>query len=791
MNVTGEFVLPEGATLVPVSDLPEQLQRQISAQPSDYALSRRNWRSHSKILDPDSAALVRAFEKPNTIARAVARFSISNKLDAERVLDESLPLLRALVDTGLLVAAGSPESVAIVPSVEPGSSLDGWAVVTAVQAFEDCEVYQVRSGDARLGAMKIARAGVELASRAISREAAILKRLDGSVTPRVLATGVWMGRPYLVSEWIGGSEAHLASAEFQQFRDPTALEALHTIAGNIVEAYAELHQRGVIHGDVNPRNALVDAQHAVKLVDFGLARIVDDPLDASAAPRGGVSFYLDPESAKAALGGSDPGAASFAGEQYAAAAMLYQLITGSHYLNFSFEKRTMLQQIAYDVMVPFDQQSVAAWPNAERVLSKALEKAPANRFVSMTEFARAWGEVAVVNLPEARKQRGVAQNRSVRSALVGAAAAGGALMDKGMSARTSSVAYGSAGLAYALCRIACAQSDGSLLALADVWCERSLRGVGDDNAILGHSPALGAEGVGPQSFYHGALGVYAVAALVASARGDRYSQDLAADRFLGLARQPVDLVELTGGLAGTILGCAMLWNALPTRQIELHDTGNALLRRLEATLRGLAPVGSSPGPAYFGIAHGWAGVLYPVLTWLLITGEKGSDWLAARLEQLAAFAHNEGRGLRWNRGIGAPADPAFSASWCNGAAGYVFLWTQANRVTGDLRYFELAEGAASHAWENDTLNPNLCCGMAGRAYALLNFYRASGVASWLRRAKRMLERAVANAADFQGDGGSNDWRDGSLYKGNAALALLEADIERPQDARMPLFEPEA
>ncbi len=37
----------------------------------------------------------------------------------------------------------------------------------------------------------------------------------------------------------------------------------------------------------------------------------------------------------------------------------------------------------------------------------------------------------------------------------------------------------------------------------------------------------------------------------------------------------------------------------------------------------------------------------------------------------------------------------------------------------------------------------------------------------------------------------DDWRNGSLYKGDAALALLEADIERPEDARMPLFEPEA
>jgi eukaryotic-like serine/threonine-protein kinase len=788
MNVTGEFILPEGASLVRVSDLPEQLQRQISAEPGDYALSRRNWRSHSKILDPGSAALIREFEKPNTIARAVARFSASKKLDAERVLDESLPLLRSLLETGLLVAAGSPESIAVVPSVGTGSSLDGWMIVSAVQAFEDCEVYQVRSVDNRLGAMKMARAGVEFASHAIAREIAILTRLDGAVTPRVLATGVWMGRPYLVSEWIGGSEAQLACAEFQQFRDPSALEALRTIAGNIVDAYAELHERGVIHGDVNPRNVLVDAYQRVKLVDFGLALFEDDPLDVSAAPRGGVSFYLDPESATVALGGSHPPPASFASEQYAAAAMLYQLITGSHYLNFSFEKGAMLQQIAHDVMVPFNQQSVAAWPDAERTLAQALEKEPRNRFASMADFARAWREVAIVSSLEAGRQRGVLQSTGASSAVVAAAAVGGVLMDVGMAPPTTCVAYGSSGLAYTLYRTACARGDGSLLALADAWCERSLRTIGNDDAFLSDSLEIVAEGVGPHSLYHGALGVYAVATLIASARGDRHSQDFAADRFLDLARQPGDLVELTGGLAGTLLGCAMLWNALPTRQVELRDTGNALRRRLQEILGGFAPIGSPPGPAYFGIAHGWAGLLYSVLTWLLVTGEKCSDWLRARLEQLAAFAHVNGRGLRWDRGIGGQADPAFAASWCNGAAGYVFLWTQANRLTSDSRYFELAEGAAWHAWEDDTPNPNLCCGMAGRAYALLNLYRSCGEASWLRRAERILERAAA--ADFQGDGRSNDWRNGSLYKGNAALALLEVDIVRPEDARMPLFEPD-
>ncbi len=261
---------------MPVGDLPEQMQRQITAEPGDYAFSRRNSRSYSKVLDPEAAALIREFEKPSTIAQAVARFSVSNKLDAERVLVESLPLLRSLVETGLLVAAGSPESVAVAPSVEIGSSMEGWTIVTAVQAFEDCEVYQVRSVEGLLRRDEDCKAG-----RRIRRSRYFAgSRNFGNGLAEFLRRGCWRpacgaGSPVLVVGVARRFRGALRVRRVPQSGDPTARGALHTIAGNIVEAYAELHERGVIHGDVNPRNAWWTRSIAVKLIDFGLARIAD------------------------------------------------------------------------------------------------------------------------------------------------------------------------------------------------------------------------------------------------------------------------------------------------------------------------------------------------------------------------------------------------------------------------------------------------------------------------------------------------------------------------------------
>jgi serine/threonine-protein kinase len=124
------------------------------------------------------------------------------------------------------------------------------------------------------------------------------------------------------------------------------------------------------------------------------------------------------------------------------------------------------------------------------------------------------------------------------------------------------------------------------------------------------------------------------------------------------------------------------------------------------------------------------------------------------------------------------------AGWCNGTAGFVHLFTLAHRTTGDDRWLSLAERAAWHSWEAGGSVSSLCCGYTGQAYALLNLHRHNGDPAWLRRARELTARAAL--APWDGPEG----RDDSLYKGRVGVALLAADIEVPELARMPFVEPE-
>jgi serine/threonine-protein kinase len=126
--------------------------------------------------------------------------------------------------------------------------------------------------------------------------------------------------------------------------------------------------------------------------------------------------------------------------------------------------------------------------------------------------------------------------------------------------------------------------------------------------------------------------------------------------------------------------------------------------------------------------------------------------------------------------------------WCNGSAGFVFLWTLAGHVLDSAEYLTLAELAAWDAWEANGQSPTLCCGAAGQAYAFLNLYKQTGDTMWLARARAV--GAKAASAMVHANGEALPWKLRSLYRGEVGIAVLAADLDRPDESAMPLFENE-
>jgi eukaryotic-like serine/threonine-protein kinase len=257
--------------------------------------------------------------------------------------------------------------------------------------------------------------------------------------------------------------------------------------------------------------------------------------------------------------------------------------------------------------------------------------------------------------------------------------------------------------------------------------------------------------------------------------------------FLDRSRLPTRGLDLTLGRSGTLLGCCLLLEALVTADVTERDAlrryGDSTLEQIWKEIAGFPPISDGGGITYMGAAHGWAGVLYAALLWSEVTRTAPPPDVAVRLEQLARCGEPWGRGLRWS--VRARAVNDYMAGWCNGSAGFVHLFTLAQRVTRDNRWTCLAERAGWNTWEADEPASTLCCGRGGRAYALLNLYRHTNDIAWLKRARDLVVRAATETVDGEYQG-----RGDSLYKGHLGVALVAADIEVPDQARMPFFEPE-
>jgi serine/threonine-protein kinase len=772
--ITDPLLLSPDVILVPVAELPEEVRRRLDPAGGEWAVTHPRARTPSRLLDAASAALLDEFRSPRTIVDAVIRYSQARDLDPESTLVEAYPLLERLLAAGFLVPEGSEEAGGIAPSFAPGARIAGFEVLETVQALEDTELHLVR-GEGGAAALKIERPAVRGRHReAFAREAAVLERLDGRGAPRLLAAGDLDGRRWLAVEWLAGVDAATAAAELRRRGDRAGLLAL---CRSVLAAYAGLHARGVIHADVHPRNVLVGPAGEIHLIDFGLSLAADLAGDPG---RGGVAFYFEPEHAAAARAGEPPPAASPAGEQYALAALLYQLLAGAPSHDFKLARDEMLRQIVEEPPLPFALRGVEPWPAVETVLARALAKAPGERFASVADLGAAFDAVGP---PRRRRDGGTPALDALLGRFLERVGEEGPLFREGLPAPPrASVTYGAAGIACALYRIALAREDAALLSLADLWAAKASARSGDE-AFYRPGSRLTPEHLGRVSPYHTASGVHAVRAMIAHALGDPAARRDAVSAFLAASAAPCPNPDLTLGRSGLLLAAALLLEAPGDPAPELRTLGDGLLAGLWEEIGGLPPIPDCPERPNLGMAHGWAGYLYATLRWCRASRALPPEGASARLAELADLARPSGRGLRWRWHAESGAGVGTMAGWCNGSAGFVFLWTLAHRALGDPRYRGLAEGAAWNAWETPGSHGTLCCGLAGRAYALLSLWKHGGGEGWLARARdlaghaaRTIER-TAEAAD-------------SLYKGEAGVAALAADLARPEGAALPFFEEE-
>jgi serine/threonine protein kinase len=222
-----------------------------------------------------------------------------------------------------------------------------------------------------------------------TREAEIISQIHHPHVVQVLDFDTTEdGRLYLVMELLKGRPLDVVMARHRQLGIGPAVR----VAIQTASALAAAHEAGIVHRDLKPANIfLVDtgAELFVKLLDFGISKRAEAETRAGSRKLTGefdilgTPEYMAPEQALGKTAAVDG-----RGDQYAVAVILYEMLTGRVPFTAN-DVMELLQRVIRDVPVPPSELRHELPPEIDKVILKALNKSPDDRYPNIGDFADA------------------------------------------------------------------------------------------------------------------------------------------------------------------------------------------------------------------------------------------------------------------------------------------------------------------------------------------------------------------------------------------------------------------
>ncbi len=135
-------------------------------------------------------------------------------------------------------------------------------------------------------------AGDDMLIQRLRREAETVKKLSHPALRRLGDIGVAGGRTYMVMDFLGGQT--LGARLAQTGRLP--IEEVERLAVQLSDVLSYIHSRGVVHRDLKPDNLFLTSDGNLKLIDLGVAKVLDDASLTVTGSHFGTPAYMSPES---------------------------------------------------------------------------------------------------------------------------------------------------------------------------------------------------------------------------------------------------------------------------------------------------------------------------------------------------------------------------------------------------------------------------------------------------------------------------------------------------------------
>ena len=272
-------------------------------------------------------------------------------------------------------------------SLTPGARIGPYEIQHLLGAGGMGEVYKAR--DTRLGrtvAIKVlppAPASNPHALQRFEREARAVSTLNHPHICTLHDIGQHDGVVFLVMEFLDGETLAQRLA-----KGPLSIEEALRYAREIADALDEAHGHDIIHRDLKPSNVVLTKTGA-KLLDFGIAKLYEDPAAATVAATRtslthagdieGTPQYMAPEQ----IEGQPVDART---DIFAFGALIYEMIAGRKAFDAP-SRAGLIAMIANAGPPSLADAGVAASPELEQIIRRCLEKRPQDRFPSAHDLA--------------------------------------------------------------------------------------------------------------------------------------------------------------------------------------------------------------------------------------------------------------------------------------------------------------------------------------------------------------------------------------------------------------------